>query len=296
MTDHNQATEPRFSFGRNWQGFLSVVDRERVGAAEDSLREMLSPIDLEGRSFLDAGCGSGLFSLAALRLGATRVHSFDFDADSVAATRTLKDRYAASASSWTIERGDLTDSEFCRSLGRFDVVYCWGVAHHTGAMWEALGNTCDLVEPGGRLFVAIYSDQGVRSRVWRRLKRVYNRAPHRLQPVLAVMLAAPGEASAVGRSIIGGDTAAYIRSWSGSDGRRGMSRWHNILDWVGGYPFEVAKPEQVFDFCHRRGFELRRLKTVGRSHGCNQFVFERRAPSPGGQVEPAATLASRRSN
>ena len=53
-----------------------------------------------------------------------------------------------------------------------------------------------------------------------------------------------------------------------------MSRWHDCVDWIGGYPFEVAKPGDVVDFCGRHGFEP--VKTVARDGlGCNEFVFQR---------------------
>jgi 2-polyprenyl-6-hydroxyphenyl methylase/3-demethylubiquinone-9 3-methyltransferase len=55
-----------------------------------------------------------------------------------------------------------------------------------------------------------------------------------------------------------------------------MSYWHDLIDWVGGYPFEVAKPEEVFDFCRERGFQLVELATAGGGPGNNQFVFQRR--------------------
>jgi 2-polyprenyl-6-hydroxyphenyl methylase/3-demethylubiquinone-9 3-methyltransferase len=52
-----------------------------------------------------------------------------------------------------------------------------------------------------------------------------------------------------------------------------MSRWHDLVDWVGGYPFEVAAPEFVFDFYRERGFSLIQMKTCGGGLGCNQFVL-----------------------
>ncbi len=82
----------RFDFGDNWTRFLELLDDRRIGEAEASLRDMLGIADLRDRSFLDIGCGSGLFSLAARRLGA-KVRSFDFDAQSVACARELKRRY-----------------------------------------------------------------------------------------------------------------------------------------------------------------------------------------------------------
>src|SRR5215218_6174580 len=123
--------ELRFGFGENWQRFLSEIDGDRIAAAEASLREMLALESLKGLTFLDAGCGSGLFSLAATRLNALRVHSFDYDEASVSAAQVLRGRYGTGREDWTIERGDVTDAEYVASLGAFDVVYSWGVLHHT---------------------------------------------------------------------------------------------------------------------------------------------------------------------
>lgn len=150
----------RFPFGRNWRRFLEVVDKGRVEIAARSLEEMLGRGAVEGRSFLDVGAGSGLFSLAALRLGAARVHSFDFDDDAVACARALKDRFAPDAERWTIERGDILRADYISALGCWDVVYAWGVLHHTGQMWSAIDNAARLVEDGGALFLALYNDQG----------------------------------------------------------------------------------------------------------------------------------------
>jgi len=53
---------------------------------------------------------------------------------------------------------------------------------------------------------------------------------------------------------------------------RGMSKLWDIVDLLGGYPFEVARPEAVFDFFRSRGFQLEKLLTDG-GYGCNQSVF-----------------------
>jgi 2-polyprenyl-3-methyl-5-hydroxy-6-metoxy-1,4-benzoquinol methylase len=266
--------DTRFAFGRNWQSFLSAVDEQRIQEAERSLTSMLHVDDLEGRSFLDIGCGSGLFSLSAARLGASRIHSFDYDEDSVRCTKTLHDRYFASKTDWTVERGDATDSEYGRRLGIFDVVYAWGVLHHTGAMWKAMENTCARVGPDGLLFVAIYNDQGRKSGRWHAIKRVYNRLPARARVPYTLAFMLPIEARMFAGALIRGEPAAYVRSWT-DVGERGMARWHDWLDWVGGFPFEVATPEEVFHFCRERGLELIELTTAGGGLGCNQFVFRR---------------------
>jgi 2-polyprenyl-6-hydroxyphenyl methylase/3-demethylubiquinone-9 3-methyltransferase len=270
----------RFEFGENWSRFLAVLDDERISEAQASLREMLGRDDLTGLTFLDIGSGSGLFSLAAAQLGAERVHSFDYDPSSVGCTLELNSRCAPADAAWTIAQASALDADYVDSLGRFDVVYSWGVLHHTGDMWTALENATRAVRAdGGRLFISIYNDQGQRSSMWRAVKRLYNTLPAsaRLPFVLAVMV--PRELLTLAKSVVRGRPMDYVRGWTNYKSSRGMSRWHDLVDWVGGYPFEVAKPEEILDFLRPRGFELERMKTCGGGLGCNQFVFTRRAPA-----------------
>jgi SAM-dependent methyltransferase len=267
--------QPRFAFGENWQSFLQVVDDRRVAAAESSLRSFLEIDDLRGRSFLDLGCGSGLFSLAAQRLGADRVVSLDVDPASVAATTELQRRFAAHADNWSVERGDALDAAQLLGLGRFDVVYSWGVLHHTGNMWLALENVIASVADDGLLCIAIYNDQGMTSRLWRAVKQTCNRLPRWAQPAFVALVMAPRELRFAIAETLAGRPLGYVRSWTDYRRNRGMSRWHDLVDWVGGLPFEVAKPEHVFDLYRARGFELTRLSTSAGGLGCNQFVFHR---------------------
>lgn len=267
------AAGERFEFGRNWSRFLSVLNDDRVLEAESSLRQMLNVPSLEGRSFLDVGSGSGLFSLSAMRLGAARVHSFDFDPASVGCTQELRRRFFPNAQSWTIEQGDVLNPDYLNRLGRWDIVYSWGVLHHTGAMWKALSNVEPLVAPRGSLFIAIYNDQGFTSRWWTRVKRLYNRGPFYKSLVCAVYF------PYFTLGALGVDTLKRVnplRRYTEYKKSRGMSRFHDLRDWLGGYPFEVAKPERIMDFYRSRGFELVRLKTVAGGLGCNEYVFHRR--------------------
>jgi 2-polyprenyl-6-hydroxyphenyl methylase/3-demethylubiquinone-9 3-methyltransferase len=264
----------RFEFGKNWQQFLSVLDEERILEAEQSLTHMLETESLAGKTFLDIGSGSGLFSLAARRLGAT-VHSFDFDPQSVACTTALKRRYFPKDQAWKIEEGSVLDCKYMTSLGTYDVVYSWGVLHHTGQMWPALDSAQHLVKAGGKLFIALYNDTGSQSARWRWIKKTYNRLPSFLRIPFALVVIAPDEAKAVLRSLLTFKPGEYLRSWTNYRSRRGMNRWYDIIDWVGGYPYEVSTPDEVFDFFRKRGFILLRLNCGRVGLGCNQFVFER---------------------
>ena len=261
----------RFQFGKNWSRFLKSVDNVRILEAEHSLKEMLVIKTLENKSFLDIGSGSGLFSLAARRLGA-RVHSFDYDSQSVACTAELKRRYFPNDNDWTIEEGSVLDGEYMDSLGQFDVVYSWGVLHHTGAMWQALENACLPVTSGGRLYIAIYNDQGWRSVCWTKIKRLYNHVPSMLRFAMVSSTFLGFWGPKIVRDIVLGRP---LQSWKNYVKRRGMSPWWDTVDWVGGYPFEVAKPEEILHFYQDRGFTLMNLKTCGGKLGNNHFVFEK---------------------
>jgi 2-polyprenyl-6-hydroxyphenyl methylase/3-demethylubiquinone-9 3-methyltransferase len=277
MTDPHAdevARGERFEFGENWTRFLGTLDDQRIEAAERALQKMLERSRLDGLRFLDIGSGSGLSSLAARRLGAI-VHSFDFDPRSVACTRELRRRYFAEDPQWTVERGSALDADYLRSLGSFDVVYSWGVLHHTGRMWEALDHAAAAVAPGGRLFIAIYNDTGTQSRRWRWIKRTYNRLPRLARVPFTILVSLPEELKAMARAAVAVRPGDYIRRWTDYRGRRGMSRWHDIVDWVGGYPYEFATPDEVFNFCRARGFRLTQMKFGGVGLGCNEFVFER---------------------
>ncbi|MBV8818159.1 MAG: class I SAM-dependent methyltransferase [Acidobacteriaceae bacterium] len=273
----------RFQFGANWTRFLRTLDEDRIRRAEDSLKKWLGVDDLHGKRVLDIGSGSGLFSLAFRRLGAS-VYSFDYDPNSVNCTKELKRRFFADDPDWKVEQGSALDADYLRSLGRFDIVYSWGVLHHTGSMWQALENATIPVAEHGRLFVAIYNDQGKYSRRWTSIKRIYNRSPWPVPGALACGVLVHQWWRRIVKDFL---LLRPFKTWREYGAERGMSPWHDVVDWVGGYPFEVAKPEQIFDFYHSRGFELDRMMTDGGGLGCNQFVFTR-----GLRVEREASGAS----
>ena len=260
----------RFKFGENWKRFIETMSEERADEAVRSLQRMLGRKSLDGLTFLDIGSGSGLFSLAAQRLGAT-VTSFDYDSDSFGCTNTLRASYAGSDPRWTVLQGSVLDRDFMKSLGKFDIVYSWGVLHHTGAMWDAINNSVELVANGGQFFIAIYNDQGAWSRRWTKIKRFYC-------------------SGVVGRVIVSGtfipfwivrNVAADIvwmrnpmTRYSTYGSQRGMSVVRDWFDWLGGYPFEAATPEAIILPILKRGYRLSNLVTAGGSVGCVEYVFQ----------------------
>ncbi len=255
----------RFAFGRNWLKFLAQVDEPAIADARDHLAAFLGTADLAGQRFLDLGSGSGLMSLAARRLGAAVV-SFDYDPDSVRASELLRERLAPGDPAWTVLRGDALDQKFLAGLGSFAVVYSWGVLHHTGDLWRAVANAAALVAPGGLFYLALYNDQGWISRYWRGVKRRYNQNAFWRGLFILLHLPHPLGLPLLKRALTG-----RLRERA----RRGMGYWRDYLDWLGGWPFQVAAPAEVRDFLAARGFGLARERLVGRRQGCNEFLFRR---------------------
>ncbi len=264
-------SKERFAFGKNWSRFLSHLNDERIAEAEKSLQEKLGLKSLKGMTFLDIGSGSGLFSLAAYRLGAT-VHSFDYDQDSVNCAKYLHEKYAANDKRWTVQQGSVLDKKFLKQFGKVDILYSWGVLHHTGHMYTAFENIAGMVTDNGYLFISIYNDQGGASNRWKWIKKKYNEAAYPLKLLLTLYTLFRQWTITFIKDLL--KSGNPFKSWINyGKNNRGMSAWHDVVDWVGGYPLEVTKPEEVFDFFKKKNFTLLCLNTCAGGLGCNEYVF-----------------------
>jgi hypothetical protein len=172
---------------------------------------------------------------------------------------------------WQVRQGSVLDENFLKSLGYFDIVYSWGVLHHTGNMWKALENVAPMVKANGILCIAIYNDQGRKTRLWWKIKRLYCSGilgKHKTGKFIVCSIFLP---YLFARTVV----ASIIKReniFSNYRRNRGMSIVHDWLDWLGGFPYEVAKVEDIFHFYKDRGFTLRNIVTSA-GLGCNQFVF-----------------------
>ncbi|HZT87354.1 MAG TPA: class I SAM-dependent methyltransferase [Stellaceae bacterium] len=264
--------ELRYGFGKNWAEFVEksfneeVVDQSRAG-----LCNLLRADSLRGKVFLDIGCGSGVHSLAAHRLGAARIVSFDYDRDSVATTAELR-RRAGEPANWEVRQGSVLDPAFMKALPPADIVYSWGVLHHTGDMWTAVRNAAVPLKPDGVFYIALYSSDiylDPSPEYWIKVKRRYNRAGPRGRRLM--------EWWYVGRFLVlpalksGQNPLSVIRNY----GHRGMTFWTDAKDWLGGYPIEFAGLAETQEFCKRElDLDLVNLKT---GEGCTEYVFCRLA-------------------
>jgi 2-polyprenyl-6-hydroxyphenyl methylase/3-demethylubiquinone-9 3-methyltransferase len=251
-----------FSFGENWLQFSSLLDSTRVRAAEKSIQNLLQRADLDGLSFLDVGAGSGLFSIAALNLGAFRVVSFDRDENCLGAIRENVRRLVPADFLRRLEvrQGDVLDLASLPNE-EFDVVYAWGSLHHTGAMWDAIMNASARTGKNGVFALAIYN-RTWSSPAWHIAKRLFHVSP---LVVRVGMVAALSGSRAIVRAMRG---KAPFRS------DRGMSVWFDAVDWLGGLPYEYATSSRVETFLESRGFTTVHRTLTNRS-GCNEFVCKR---------------------
>ncbi|HZP76303.1 MAG TPA: methyltransferase domain-containing protein [Pseudolabrys sp.] len=263
---------PRFSFGENWKRFLAEVDDHRISQVEKSLQQLLGRERLDGVRFIDIGSGSGLSSLAARRLGAS-VHSFDEDPISVKCTATLQETFAPGDPQWRVEQGSVLDSGYLSQLGQFDVVYSWGVLHHTGAMRQAIDNASRLVAPNGQLVLALYRKTRL-CWLWAMEKRWYCGASPRAQHTANTLYIT---SKRLAYALSGRDFNAAMAEYHSN---RGMSYVHDVRDWLGGYPYESIRPDEVAQVMTRLGFahvrsNVQPYSTGVFGSGCDEYVYAR---------------------
>ena len=263
----NPATVRRsFAFGENWNSFLAELDDSRIAEAEKSLQWLVGRERFEGMSFIDIGSGSGLSSLAA------HVFSFDDDPRSVECAATLRDRFFPEDPDWSVERGSILDRVYLSNLDRFDIVYSWGVLHHTGAMHEAIANASRLVAPGGIYVIALYRKTRL-CWLWGLEKRWYYRASPRAQSVVRGLYRG---LMRVAFAVSGRNFNDYASNYRGN---RGMDLAHDVHDWLGGYPYESIGPADVAKELTQLGFEHVRSKvrySLGLfGSGCDEYVYRR---------------------
>jgi SAM-dependent methyltransferase len=240
----------RFGFGANWADYVEKhFSEERLAIAQRHLLEFLKLPDLKGRSFLDIGCGSGLHSLSAWRAGARPLFSFDYDPQSVATTRLLR-KMAGDPADWQVVQGSVLDDAFMQSLPTADIVYSWGVLHHTGQMWKAINNAGSRTHDKSLFYIALYASDAFTEptpEYWLNVKREYNRAPYLKKRWMDWKYA--WNHSIRDHLKAGKNPLTFIRAHQKS---RGMSYWHDIRDWLGGYPMEFAGNKETEVFCRER--------------------------------------------
>jgi len=227
---------------------------------------------MAGRTFIDIGCGSGLHALAAAQLGVSRILAVDIDAASVATCKALLNRHGVSIP-FDVERASVFDLG-PRIQGAFDIVYSWGVLHHTGAMHEAITKAAAMVAPGGLFAFALYRTTRM-DWFWKPEKRWYSRTWPAMQTAAR---AAYIGIFAVLYSLRGKNFRRFLSDYRST---RGMDYFHDVHDWLGGYPYEAILAPEVDTIMNSLGFETVRVFSRPLSlglmgSGCDEYVYRKR--------------------
>ncbi|MBV5331253.1 class I SAM-dependent methyltransferase [bacterium] len=247
--------DQHFEFGKNWQRFLVGVSEEKLEAAAFDIKEFLGGDGVAGKSFIDIGCGSGLSSLAAWKLGAKTIYSYDIDPINIQNVEFLKQHFQVPATfPWVAEIRSIVEIQDVSQMDEADIVYSWGVLHHTGDLWHALKNASSLVNRGGVLYLMLYRDARL-AYPWKIVKRTYIRSPRWVQFIMRNLFAGIQIAGILAK---GKNPKNSIKNYGKRS--RGMSWYTDVTDWIGGYPFEYTKAEDVIEFLKPLGFELVRIR------------------------------------
>jgi 2-polyprenyl-3-methyl-5-hydroxy-6-metoxy-1,4-benzoquinol methylase len=273
MTAQQNRDDVRYGFGENWADYAAHINDDLLSKIQDDLLTLLEGVDLQNKTFMDIGSGSGVHSLAALKSGVKAVLAIDYDKHSVSTTQNVLDRYWQ-GHNYTVRHGDILNPA---ALGaqKFDIVYSWGVLHHTGDVWKAIEQAASFVADNGHFVIALYKKTPMCG-FWAAEKRLYSLLPKILRYPLDGLY---GGLQVLGLLATGRNPFKYIRNYAENRGMRWMI---DIRDWLGGYPYESVVPDALINHMKARGFMLEKLVNEGPviakgifGSGCAEFVFKK---------------------
>jgi len=251
-----------FDFGKNWQAYSkNALNATKLDASKADLERLVGLDKIKGKTFLDIGSGSGIHAIAAKTLGAEKVIGFDISAESIQAAQGNANRFNNQGNITFYRHSILSDAY--KKFGTFDIVYSWGVLHHTGDMWRAIHNSMDLVNKNGLFVIAIYNKHWS-SPAWRFIKYIYNVVPKLIKKVMIfffywIIL-----------------VAKFLVTFKNPfRKKRGMNFYYDVIDWVGGYPYEYASKTEVENFFNINNFTLIKYLKPQVPTGCGEFVFQK---------------------
>jgi 2-polyprenyl-6-hydroxyphenyl methylase/3-demethylubiquinone-9 3-methyltransferase len=257
----------QFDFGQNWIDFAKqALTQEKVAQARSDFLRLFAGIDLKGKTFLDIGFGQGLGLLSAQNAGAT-VFGNDINPK-------CRQALALSASVLKVTLdvpvviGSILDADVVARIAdcvaprrTFSIVHSWGVLHHTGNMRKAIENAASLVDDHGYLVIALYNRHWS-SPAWLFVKWLYCSSPRWAKAIFNYLFY---PIIAIAKLCVTGKNP-FVKN-------RGMNFYYDVIDWIGGYPYEYASRSEIESILRPLGFSCARFEAAEVPTGCNEFVY-----------------------
>jgi SAM-dependent methyltransferase len=271
----------RFDFGENWKNYnKKYLTEDKIRQANEAFIKFTEIQTLTELTVVDIGCGSGIHSLNFSRMNPKFLLSFDYDYKSVEATNYLKEVHKNK--NWDVKQGSILDEKFLLRMPQFDLVYAWGVLHHTGNVWLAIKNSCDLVSEGGILYLALYSSDvkmlNRESTYWLKVKKKYNQSGFIGKRLIELSfisrekyLSALNFLRVLIKSLVSRQKNK-TKFFSRQKRYRGMSYLIDVRDWLGGWPMEYVSDDAVIELVSSKNFVLKKIK---KGEACTEFLFKK---------------------
>jgi len=257
----------KFSFGKNWQNFNKNITNKNINNSIKYFKNFTKFVNLKNKTFIDVGCGSGINSLLAIKLNAKKVLSIDIDENSVSACKLLRKKYKISNKNWIIKQVSILDTSKIKKLGKFDFIYSWGVLHHTGDMNKAFDNLFLLAKKKSYIYVSIYNKY-LTSNTWKIIKYFYASSNNFIKKIMEKIYIT---IYYIGLNLNKYSIKEYKKSFVL---KRGMSFRHDIIDWLGGYPYEYLSFEDLSAIFFKKGYSILSFKKSN-GVGCNEIFVKR---------------------
>lgn len=258
----------QFNFGENWENFSkNQLSSTKIQEAKKDFVKFFQNESIKNQTFIDIGFGQGMSLLIANTLGAITVGN-DINPLSEKVLEFNKSYFSdIKEISIPIIIGSILKESTLNAIRQineqYDIVHSWGVLHHTGEMWEAINNSSELVNKNGKFIIAIYNKHWS-SPLWHTIKKTYNYSPKFIKKLIISIF--------YFIILIAKFSVTFKNPFKKE---RGMSFYYDVIDWVGGYPYEYANKEEIQTYIENLGFQLIYYNKAQVPTGCNEYVFKK---------------------